>query len=113
MKNILITIVAVLMVGCNNPDRGAIGNTAIKFSSIFVVENSGSDPSWKVEGKEILKNEGDSVYYVSGTVEGFSSYNEPIAIKKFNETLHFLGGDVNNRKNWNCIEINIDGKKIK
>ena len=72
-----------------------------------------SDPNWKVRGKEILKNEGDSVYYVSGTVEGFTSFNTPVAITKFNETIHYKGGEPNDQKNWQCIEINIGGKRIK
>ena len=114
MRSFVIVLLVLFIGGCKPiPDRGLIGDAAIKFSSVFVTENNMSDPNWKVRGKEVLKNEGDSVYYVSGTVEGFTSFNTPVGITKFNETMHYSGGDPNDRKNWKCLQLNIAGKEIK
>ena len=104
----------LIIIGCNQRGNNYIINAAIiHFSSVFITENIPSIPVLRIEGAPIIKKETDSTYYVSGLIEGFSPLNYPVSIKHFNETLHYSGGNPNEQKNWECIELYVGNKKMK
>jgi hypothetical protein len=115
MKILYSLLFAIITTtGCKRiTDQDIINSAAIHFSVVFITENIHSLSSLRLEGRPVVKKETDSTYHVSGSVEGFSPFNYPVSIKYFSETLHYLGGDPNERKNWVCIEIYVGNKKMK
>jgi hypothetical protein len=115
MKILYSLLFAIITTsGCKRITKQDIINTAaIHFCGVFITEKMQSISSLRIEGRPVVKNETDSTYYVSGSLEGFSAFNYPVSIKHFNETLHYLGGDPNERKNWVCMEIYVGNKKVK
>ncbi len=112
LYGLLFTIITT--TGCKRrTDQDIINTAAIHFSEVFITENVQSVSSLRIEGRPVVKNETDSAYYVSGSLEGFSPLNYPVSIKHFSETLHYKGGDPNERKNWVCMEIYVGNKKMK
>jgi len=101
------------IAGCKvTPDR-IEDATVVKVAGFFITEYGRSSLNFRVKGVSNVKKKGDSLFYVSGSVEGFSSYNAPFSIEHFNETVRYSGGDFNNVKNWNCLDIYIAKKRIK
>jgi len=115
MKTFYILLLTLITVtGCKRiTDQDKINTAAIHFAGDFITENIQSSSSLRIEGRPVVKNEPDSAYFISGSLEGFSPLNYPVSIKHFNETLHFLGGNPNERKNWVCTEIYVGNKKMK
>lgn len=115
MKTLVSTILLIMIISSckQNAHTDNIGTAAIHFADVFITENIPATPTFRVKGKQIVKSEGDSIYFITGSVEGFTSFNVPVSIKHFSETLHYFGGDPNERKNWECLEIYISDKKIK
>ena len=105
--------IIIITTGCKPRTQDIINTASIHFSGIFITENIKSFSSLRIEGRPAVKNETDRAYYVSGFLEGFSPLNYPVSLKHFSETLHYNGGDPNERKNWVCMEIYIDNKKMK
>ena len=102
------------VLGCEQKtSRDILNNAAVHFAGVFITENVQSVSSLRIEGKPFVKNETDSSYYVSGSLEGFSPLNYPVSVRRFVEKLHYLGGEPTERKNWLCIEIYVDNKKMK
>jgi len=101
------------IAGCKvTPDR-IEDATVVKVAGFFITEYGRSSLNFRVKGVSKVKKKGNSLFYVSGSVEGFSSYNAPFSIEHFNETVRYSGGDFNNVKNWNCLDIYIAKKRIK
>jgi len=111
---ISVSLLFVLTIaGCKvTPDR-IEDATVVKVAGFFITEYGRSSLNFRVKGVSNVKKKGDSLFYVSGSVEGFSSYNAPFSIEHFNETVRYSGGDFNNVKNWNCLDIYIAKKRIK
>ena len=86
---------------------------AIHFSSVFITQNIQANSNLRVKGNPVVKNDIDSIYIVSGSVEGYSPMNYPVEIKHFSETLQYLGGDPNVQENWKCLEIHIANNRVK
>lgn len=111
---ISVSLLFVLTIaGCKvTPDR-IEDATVVKVAGFFITEYGRSSLNFRVKGVSNVKKKGDSLFYVSGSVEGFSSYNAPFSIEHFNETVRYSGGDFNNVKNWECLDIYIGKKRIK
>lgn len=111
---ISVSLLFVLTIaGCKvTPDR-IEDATVVKVAGFFITEYGRSSLNFRVKGVSKVKKKGNSLFYVSGSVEGFSSYNAPFSIEHFNETVRYSGGDFNNVKNWNCLDIYIAKKRIK
>jgi len=60
-----------------------------------------------------VKVDSDNTYHISGTVEGFTSFNAPVTIEHFSETLRYMGGNPNEQASWECMEIYVGKKKLK
>ena len=89
----------------------SINAAAVHVSGAFITEFAHSRLTLRVKGARSVKKEGDNMFNVTGSVEGFSSYNVSVSIEHFNETVHYLGGDMNNLKNWQCLDIYYIGEK--
>jgi len=114
MKNLVSVLFVIIIAGCTHiTDRNIISDDAEHFSGVFITEDIPSVPILRIVGKPVAVIGTDSNYHVSGLLEGFSSYNTPVSTDHFSEVLHYLGGDPNARKNWECIEIYVGNKKIK
>ena len=111
---ISVSLLFVLTIaGCKvTPDR-IEDATVVKVAGFFITEYGRSSLNFRVKGVSKVKKKGNSLFYVSGSVEGFSSYNAPFSIEHFNETVRYSGGDFNNVKNWECLDIYIGKKRIK
>lgn len=90
-----------------------INAAVVHFSGVFITENIHSIPELHINGKTDITKEEDNIFHVTGSVEKFSLMNYPVGVEHFSETLHFLGGDLNKPKNWECIEIYVGNKKMK
>ncbi len=129
MKNIMLRIITIkyyrlkifcsliftlIITGCNQPgNKDLLDKAAVHFSGVFITQYIKSIPLLRMVGRPVVQNTGDSIFYLKGSVEGFTSYNVPVSIKHFSETLHYLGGDPDKAENWKCIEIYVDDKKMK
>ena len=114
MKTIICLFYIALITGCKLNTSDDINTSAVHFAGIFITEYIPSIPTLKIKEKtNVQKGQDSDIYHVSGLVEGFSPLNYPVSFEHFNETLHFLGGDVNDRKNWICLEIYVGNKKMK
>jgi len=113
MKLLVGLLLIITISGCKLKSYDPIDNGAIKFSGVFISENIQADPNLRVKGISNVKGLGDSIYHVTGLVEGFSPMNYPVSFEHFSEILRYLGGDPNDRKNWDCLEIYIQRKRFK
>ena len=114
MKEIVILLISVLIIGCKlRPDNSLVSTAALHFSSVFITQNVQSIPGLRVKGSPDVKNEKDSIYLVTGLVEGFSPMNYPVSIDHFSDRLQYSGGDATVQENWKCLEIYIGDKKVK
>jgi hypothetical protein len=114
MKNLVSVLVVIVISGCTpTSDKNIISTDADHFSGVFITQDIPSIPILRIVGKPVAVIGRDSNYHVSGLLEEFTSYNAPIGTEHFSEALHYLGGDPNARKNWECIEIYVGNKKIK
>jgi len=104
---------SIIIAGCNFKPDNSMNDAAVHVSGVFITDNIQSIPTLKIRGSTVVKNDPDSTYHVTGTVEGFSPMNYPISTEHFNETVHYSGGDPNDKKNWKCIEIYVGDKKMK
>ena len=107
-------IFTVIITGCyqtNNKD--ALDEAAVHFSGIFITQYVTAIPSLRVKGQSVVVSTGDSSFHVKGSLEGFTSFNVPVSIKHFSESLYYSGDNPNNAKNWKCIDIYIDDKKMR
>ena len=114
MKNLIGLLLVIIIAGCKlRPDEGIINTAAIHFSGVFITQNISSVTTLHVRGKTVVKSDTDNIYHVGGTIEGYSSFNAPVSIAHFTETLHYSGGNPNEQANWKCIDIYIADKKLK
>jgi len=114
MKQLFILLFSIIITGCNlRPDNGIISTAALHFSGVFITQNVQSAPSLRVKGNPVVKNENDSIYLVTGLIEGYSPMNYPVTIEHFSEALQYSGGNPNAKENWKCLEINIGNKRVK
>jgi hypothetical protein len=114
MKKMVCLLFIVIITGCKlRPDNNIINAAAIHFAGVFITSDIHSDLQLRIKGNPVAKiDTADSdTYHVSGMVEGYSSYNVPFSIEHFNETLHYLGGNPNERNSWDCIEYMLGVKK--
>jgi len=113
VRNLANLLLVILVTGCKlRPDNNAINTAAIHFSGVFITKNITSIQNLKVKVANVKSDTGN-ICHVTGTVEGYTSYNVPVSIEHFSETLHYLGGNPNERTSWECIDIYIGKKKIK
>ena len=109
-----VLLFGIMIAACKlRPDNSIINIAALHFSSAFITQNLQSIPSLRVKGSPVVKNEKDSIYLVTGLIEGFSPMNYPVSIDHFSETLQYLGGNPNVQENWKCLEIYVGNKKMK
>jgi len=114
MKTLTIYLFfCILIIGCKFKPDNSIHDTVIYISGVFITDTTLSNPSFRIKGPTYVKKENDSTYFVNGTVEGFTSFNVPVDTKSFTETVYYLGGDMNDIKNWKCIEIYVGNKKMR
>ena len=82
LYSLLLTLISV--TGCKRiTDQDKISTAAIHFSGVFITKNIQSLTSLRVEGSQVVKNEKDSIYQITGSLEGFSPLNYPVSIKLF------------------------------
>ena len=113
MKNFALLLFIMLIAGCKlRPDNSVINTAAIHFSGVFITKNIPSIQNLKVKVAD-AKSDTGNIYHVSGLVEGYSSYNTPVSVEHFSDTLHYLGGNPNELTSWECIEIYVGNKKMK
>ena len=114
MKTIVCLLYITIVTGCTQNTPDDINTSADHFAGVFIREYIPSIPTLKIKGKTVVqKSEDSDIYHVTGLVEGYSPMNYPVSFEHFNETLHFLGGDMNDRKNWACLEIYVGNNKMK
>ena len=112
--NTLLSLLSILIVtGCKPKPNTSINAAAVHVSGTFMAEYVQSSLTLRIKGARSIKKEGDNNFSVTGSVEGFSSYNVPFSVEHFNETVHYLGGDINDVKNWQCLEIYVEKKRLK
>jgi hypothetical protein len=109
----LSLLVMVFITGCNAKPLSTINAAAITAAGSFIANYAGSSLHFRVKGTSSVTKESDSIFYVTGSAEGFSSYNVPFTISQFGETVRFSGGDVNDIKNWECLKMYVGKKRIK
>jgi len=114
LKKILMSSLFIMIItSCKQRPNDAINAAAVKVSGAFITERAHSSLNLRIKGGRSVRKEGDSTFYVTGTVEGFSSYNVPFSVEHFSEIVRYSGGDINNPKNWVCLEIYVGKKRIK
>jgi hypothetical protein len=104
---------SMIIAGCNFKPDNLMNDAAVHVSGVFITDNIQSIPALRIKGSTVVKNDPDSTYHVTGTVEGFSPMNYPVNIERFSETIHYSGGDPKDPKNWKCVEIYVGNKKMK
>lgn len=104
---------SIIIVGCKFTPDNKMNDAAVHVCGVFITDNIQSTPSLRIKGSRVVKNDPDSTYHVTGTVEGFSPMNYPVSTEHFSETVHYSGGEANDPKNWKCIEIYVGDKKMK
>lgn len=113
-KFISLLFIVFIWVGCKQKTESEIINTAaVDIAGVFISENINSSPTFRIKGKTSTIKEEGNIFHITGSVEGFSAMNYPVSMEHFKETLHFLGGAVNEKKNWECIEIYVGNKKMR
>ena len=114
MKVLLVGLLfSIIIAGCTFKPDNKMNDAAVHICGVFITENVQSIQTLRIKGSTVVKNAPDSTYHVSGTAEGFSPMNFPESVQHFSETVHYLGGDPNDRKSWKCIEIYVGNKKMK
>ena len=113
MKILIISLFILIITGCTPKPNDSINAAAVHASGAFITEYIHSSLSMRIKGTRSIKKEGANTFSVTGSVEGFSSYNVPFSVEHFNETVHYLGGDINDVKNWQCLEIYVGKKRLK
>jgi hypothetical protein len=109
-----VLLFGIMIAACKlRPDNSIINTAAIHFSSVFITQNVQSVQSLRVKGNPVVKNETDSLYLVTGLIEGYSPMYYPVSIDHFSERLQYLGGNPNEQESWKCVEIDIRNKKVK
>lgn len=109
-----LLLVAVVVSGCKlRPDNGVISTAAVHFAGVFISQHIPSEPNLRIQKAPDVKADSNDVYRINGLVEGFTSYNTPLTVEHFSETLHYLGGNPNEITSWECVEIYIGKKKLK
>jgi len=103
----------VIITGCQVKPESIMNAAALKVAGSFITEHAHSSLNFRVKGSSAIKKEGKNVFYVTGSAEGFSSYNVPFAIDHFSETVRYSGGDIDDIKNWECLEMYVGKKRIK
>jgi len=111
MKILVGLLFIIIITGCNWKPADPINAAAVNVSGVFIRTKGPSGPALRISESKVTEIGTDSTYHVSGLVEGFSSMNYPVSVEHFSETVHYLGGDPNNRNNWECIEIYVGDKK--
>lgn len=107
-------IFLLIITGCHRTDnKDALDEAAIYFSGVFITQYVTTTRSLRVKGQSVVVSTGDSIFQVKGSVEGFTSFNVPVSIKHFSESLHYSGDNPNEAENWKCVDIYIDDKKVK
>lgn len=110
----LICLFLLIMIGCSQEtNQDKINAAVVHFADVFITKNVITEPQYRIKGKTSVKNIGDSIFYVSGLVEGFASFNMPVNELNFSETLRYSGDNLNEQNNWECKEIYIGNKKMK
>jgi hypothetical protein len=104
---------SIIIVGCAFKPDNKMNDAVVHICGVFITDNIQSIQSLRIRGSTVVKNDPDSTYRVTGTAEGFSPMNFPESVQHFSETVHYLGGDPNDKKNWTCIEIYVGNKKMK
>ena len=113
MKILISSLFIIFITGCKEKPNDRINAAAVHASGAFITEYVHSNLTLRIKGARSIKKEGDNTFYVTGSVEGFSSYNVPFSVEHFSETVHYLGGDINDLKNWQCLEIYVGKKRLK
>jgi hypothetical protein len=103
-----------ITASCKTMTKDDVMNSAaVHISGIFIKKYINTGNSLRIKGSTVIKKGKDNVFHVSGSVEGFSTFNYPVSINHFTEALLYLGGDTAAYENWVCIEIYIGSKKLK
>jgi hypothetical protein len=114
MKTISGLLLLLVVAGCRqNANSNNVNKEASDISGAFITNYVPSTTTLRIKGKEVTKADGDNMYNVTGTVEGFSSFNMPVNIEHFSETLQYLGGDPKDTNSWKCYEIYVGKRKLK
>jgi len=110
----LAILIVVAVSGCKlRPDNGVTNAAAVHFAGVFIMDNIPSEPNLRIQKEPDVKVDSDNTYHISGTVEGFTSFNAPVTIEHFSETLRYMGGNPNEQASWECMEIYVGKKKLK
>jgi hypothetical protein len=115
MKNAAVLFfIIIATAGCRRKtEDDKIRSAAVHFSGLFIVEDINAYPQFQINGRVMVKKEEDGIFHTNGNVEEIGPFNYPEQIAHFSETLRYLGGNQDDRKNWVCIEIYIGDKKMK
>ena len=113
MKILFSLLFIVIITGCKLKPESNIYTAAFDVSGAFITKDVHSSLTLQIKGARTIKKIGNNTYRITGSVEESSSYNVPFGIERFSETVHYLGGDINDFKNWQCLEIYVGKKKIK
>jgi hypothetical protein len=113
MKLLVGFLFLVIITGCEVKNENIMNAAALKVAGSFITEHVRSSLNFRVKGASVIKKERKNVFYVAGSAEGFSSYNVPFAIDHFSETVRYSGGDIDDIKNWECLEMYVGKKRIK
>ncbi len=113
--NFLAVIIFIVATwGCKlRPDNGVTTTAAVHFAGVFIMDNIPPEPNLRIQKDPEVKVDSDNTYHISGTVEGFTSFNAPVTIVHFSETLRYMGGNPNEQPSWECMDIYIGNKKLK
>ena len=107
-------LLVLMMAGCKlRPDNGVMSTAAVHFAGVFITQNIHSVNNLRMQKDPNVVCDSSDLCHVSGTIEGFSSFNASVSIDHFSETLHYLGGNPNEITSWECVDIYIGKKKVK
>jgi len=113
MKILIGSLFIIIITGCKQKPNDSINIAAVHASGAFITEYDHSNLALRIKGARIVKKEGDNIFNITGSVEGFSSYNVPFSVEHFSETVQYSGGNINDVKNWQCLEVYVGKKRIK
>jgi len=107
-------IYTLTITGCiRTTNKDALDKAAVHFSGVFITKYVTTTRSLRVKGQSVVVSAGDSIFHVKGSLEGFTSFNVPVSLNHFSESLHYSGDNPNEAENWKCVDIYIDDKKVK
>jgi hypothetical protein len=78
MKILIALIITIVITGCKPEPESRINAAALRIAESFITEHIRSSLNFRVKGVSTVRTTGDSTFYVTGSVEGFSSYNVPL-----------------------------------